>query len=84
MSLFDSILVFENYPVDTTKRQISNLEISNVVADERTNYSLTLTVVPSQELSLEIAYDRDRFDDDAITRMLGHLGNLLAGMVSKS
>ncbi|MBD0386348.1 MAG: amino acid adenylation domain-containing protein [Nostoc sp. C3-bin3] len=89
MSLFDSILVFENYPVDTTKRQINNLEISNVVADERTNYPLTVTVVPSQELSLEIAYDRDvygglrqGFDDDVITRMLGHLGNLLTGMVA--
>ncbi|MBD2245045.1 non-ribosomal peptide synthetase [Nostoc sp. FACHB-888] len=82
MSLFDSILVFENYPVDTSKRQINNLEISNVAADERTNYPLTVTAVPSQELSLEIAYDRDRFDDDAITRMLGHLGNLLAGMVA--
>ncbi|MCC5648478.1 amino acid adenylation domain-containing protein [Nostoc sp. XA013] len=82
MSLFDSILVFENYPVDTSKRQINNLEISNVVADERTNYPLTVTAIPSQELSLEIAYDRNRFDDDAITRMLGHLGNLLAGMVT--
>ncbi|MBE9003324.1 amino acid adenylation domain-containing protein [Nostoc sp. LEGE 12447] len=82
MSLFDSILVFENYPVDTSKRQIDNLEILNVVTDERTNYPLTVTAVPSQELSLEIAYDRDRFDDDAITRMLGHLGNLLAGILA--
>jgi amino acid adenylation domain-containing protein/thioester reductase-like protein len=82
MSLFDSILVFENYPVDTAKRQIDNLEILNVVADERTNYPLTVTAIPSQELSLEIAYDRERFDDDAITRMLGHLGNLLTGMVT--
>jgi hypothetical protein len=60
MTLFDSILVFENYPVDTSKRQIDNLEILNVVTDERTNYPLTVTVVPSQELSLEIAYNRDR------------------------
>jgi myxalamid-type nonribosomal peptide synthetase MxaA len=82
MSLFDSILVFENYPVDTTKRQISNLHISNVLTDERTSYPLTVTVVPSQELSLEIAYHRERFDDDAITRMLGHLCNLLVGMVA--
>ncbi|MBW4451347.1 MAG: amino acid adenylation domain-containing protein [Nostoc indistinguendum CM1-VF10] len=82
MSLFDSILVFENYPVDTSKRQINNLEISNVAVDERTNYPLTVTAIPSQELSLEIAYDRDRFGDDAITRMLGHLGNLLAGILA--
>jgi amino acid adenylation domain-containing protein/thioester reductase-like protein len=82
MTLFDSILVFENYPVDTSKRQIDNLEILNVVTDERTNYPLTVTVVPSQELSLEIAYNRERFDDDAITRMLGHLDNLLAGIVA--
>ncbi|WP_339383843.1 non-ribosomal peptide synthetase family protein [Fortiea sp. LEGE XX443] len=89
MPLFDSILVFENYPVDTAKRQIDNLEISNVVADDWTNYPLTLTVLPKQELTLEIAYNcdaygglRQRFDDNAITRMLGHLGNLLAGMVA--
>ncbi|WP_231295569.1 non-ribosomal peptide synthetase [Gloeocapsa sp. PCC 7428] len=82
MTLFNSILVFENYPVDTSKRQIDNLEILNVVTDERTNYPLTVTVVPSKELSLEIAYNRDRFDDDAMTRMLGHLNNLLAGIVT--
>ncbi|MFQ4145498.1 amino acid adenylation domain-containing protein [Chlorogloeopsis sp. ULAP02] len=82
ISLFDSILVFENYPVDTSKQQIDNLEILNVFVDERTNYPLTVTVIPNQELLVEIAYECDRFDDDAITRMLGHLSNLLAGMVA--
>jgi amino acid adenylation domain-containing protein/thioester reductase-like protein len=89
MSLFDSILVFENYPVDTSKRQLNHLEILNVFTDQRTNYPLTVTVVPGQDLLLEIAYDSDaygglrqRFDDDAITRMLGHLRNLLAGIVA--
>lgn len=82
MSLFDSILVFENYPVDTSKRQINNLEILNVITDERTNYPLTVTVVPKQEFLLEIAYNRYRFDDDAITRMLGHLSNLLIGIAT--
>lgn len=42
-----------------------------------------LIIVPSVglDLSLRIRYDRHRFEDDTITRMLGHLETLWTGMV---
>lgn len=82
--LFDSIVVFENYPVDAALAQPDlNVEIRNVFGFEQTNYPLTLGVAPGQELSLKLAYqESDRFDAVSITRMLGHLQTLLEGMVA--
>ncbi len=83
MPLFESIVVFENYPVDASLRQRrGSLEFSEVRGIEQTNYPLTVGVVLGGELSVNISYDRSRFDADTITRMLGHLKTLLEGMVS--
>jgi non-ribosomal peptide synthetase component F len=41
------------------------------------NYPLALVVMLGTELSFRIAYDSSRFDEDSITRMLGHLENLI-------
>jgi hypothetical protein len=81
MFLFDSILVFQNYPVDTEKRRIENLQISDVVVDERTHYPLTVTVIPSQELLLDITYDSCKFDDNAIELMLINFRELFIKMM---
>ncbi|HEX8474859.1 MAG TPA: amino acid adenylation domain-containing protein, partial [Pyrinomonadaceae bacterium] len=81
--LFESLLVFENYPVDASfKQQLAQLSIDNVHKIERTNYPLTLLAVPGTELLLHISYDRRRFSDATIKRMLGHLSTLLEGMVA--
>ncbi len=78
--LFESILVFENYPVDESLRQQQgSLRVSNVHAAEQTNYPLTLLAAPGRELPLRISYQRQRFADEAIARMLGHLQTLLEG-----
>lgn len=83
MPLFDSILVFENYPVDASLRERRwSLGIENVRAIEQTNYPLTVVSGPGRRLSLKISYDCRRFDVDVIRRMLGHLGTLLEGMAA--
>ncbi|WP_442949189.1 amino acid adenylation domain-containing protein [Nostoc sp.] len=84
LPLFESIVVFENYPVDASLRKLDiNLEIKSFSAFERTNYPLTLSVNPGKELLLQITSDGDeRFDADTINRMLGHLKTLLEGMVA--
>jgi amino acid adenylation domain-containing protein len=80
--LFESIVVFENYPVYASKQQLCrNLDICNVSAFEQTNYPLTLIVESAEELMLLIRYDCDRFDAATITQMLRHLQTLLEGMV---
>ncbi|MEH1989379.1 MULTISPECIES: non-ribosomal peptide synthetase [unclassified Nostoc] len=82
VSLFESIVVFENYAVDPSLRQRDiNLQIEEFHSFEKTNYPITLSVNLGEELLLNITCDdSDRFDNDTITRMLGHLQTLLEGM----
>jgi surfactin family lipopeptide synthetase C len=83
LPLFESILVFENYPIDRVlQQQQENLAIENVTAFDHTNYPLTVTVIPGEELEIAIAYTTRRFNANTITRMLGHLQTLLQGMVT--
>ncbi len=81
--LFESILVFENYPVsDSLQEQDSKLTISDVRSFERTNYPITLVASPGRTLQLDIAFEVKRFDQPTIQRMLRHLEQLLTAMVN--
>ncbi len=85
--LFESILVFENYPEDysgapngAAPNGRPPLVVEQVHTAEQTNYPLTIAVAPSAELLLQASYDCARFDDATITRLLGHLEALLAAI----
>ena len=83
ISLFESIVVVENYPLDTSlKEQVSGLSIQNVRSVERTNYPLTLEAIPGQKLCLGISYEGCRFDAATIRRMLGHFQVLLESIIT--
>ncbi|MCQ8129233.1 non-ribosomal peptide synthetase, partial [Methylomonas rivi] len=75
---FDSLLVFENYPIDQALLDIGGpLKIDEVTAIDPTNYPLTLTVFPGERLQLEINHDSHRFTPDTVVEMLTHLQQLL-------
>ena len=81
--LFESIVVFENYPLDPSlQRGKSGLEIGDVRSVDSTNYPITLMASAQSELALKIMYDRSRFEQGAIERMLEHLQVLLEGMAA--
>ncbi|MBW4428418.1 MAG: amino acid adenylation domain-containing protein [Nostoc desertorum CM1-VF14] len=83
LPLFESIVVFENYPQDTSlSNPDSSIQITKRRVIEQTNYPLTVIAVPGQELSLRILYDGSRFDAETINRMIGHLVTLLEGMLA--
>ncbi len=85
LPLFESIIVFENYPVDAALREqgrTGSLTITDVRSFEQTNFPITLVSAAAQELPLHISYDVDRFSPEAIRRLLGQLARLLAGMAS--
>ena len=67
---------------DGTLGRDGSLVIEDVRSVEQPNYPLTVVGGPAEELVLKIVYDCDRFDDDVIRRMLGHLGTLLQGMAA--
>ena len=84
MPLFESILVFENYPVDTTLReQNTSLKAKNIRSMEQTNYPITLVASPGKELFLQIAYDRSRIDENSAKRLIDHLTELLQNFSEK-
>ncbi|MGH8612423.1 MAG: amino acid adenylation domain-containing protein [Gammaproteobacteria bacterium] len=81
--LFESIVVFENYPVERALQGLGeDFEIRELVFNEQTHYPLTLVGLPGEWLELRLAYDRRRFDERAIRRLLGHLKQLLTGLVN--
>jgi amino acid adenylation domain-containing protein len=82
-TLFESILVFENYPVSASLQGgAGSLAVEDVRSAEQTNYPLTVVAGVDEELLLKIVYDCHRFDGDTVARMLGHLGVLLEGMAA--
>ncbi len=81
--LFESILVFENYPMPSADRVWGgDFVIEEIRTSERTNYPLTCVAGLADRLMLKISYDCDRFDAPVIARMLDHLRTLLEGMAA--
>ncbi|GAA3438553.1 non-ribosomal peptide synthetase [Kutzneria kofuensis] len=73
-TLFDSAVVFENYPV-SEQQGIRDLD-----ATEATNYALTVVGVPGETLTLGIGYDPELFDAETVRRMVGHLVRVVEAM----
>jgi amino acid adenylation domain-containing protein len=81
--LFESLLVFENYPVEASlHKQQWSLRVEAAQFLEQVNYPLTVISGPGDELALKILYDRSRFDAETIGRMLGHLRTLLEAIAA--
>ncbi|HEX8934118.1 MAG TPA: condensation domain-containing protein, partial [Pseudonocardiaceae bacterium] len=78
--LFDSIVVFENYPINDEAAATHGLAIRNLEAVETTNYPLTVVVSPGRQLSIELGYDPALFNTQTITRLATHLQALLQGI----
>ncbi|HEY0604051.1 MAG TPA: amino acid adenylation domain-containing protein [Herpetosiphonaceae bacterium] len=83
--LFESIVVFENYPVADAVREgpQAALAIDAVQSHEQTNYPLTILAASGRQLELRLSYDRSRFATTTIERMLAHLTALLSGIAEQ-
>jgi len=80
--LFESLVVFENYQLNALMHeQGDRWKNREFYLLGTTHYPLTVAGYLGPDLSLELTYDRQRFDDETITRMLNHLRTLLVEMV---
>ncbi len=83
LPLFDTLLVFENYPSQIAlSKQFGGLRIGNVRSIEQTTYPLTLAITPGEQLNLKILYDSVRFEPAVIQRLLSYLCRVLENMVA--
>ncbi|MDF5721899.1 MAG: amino acid adenylation domain-containing protein, partial [Rhizonema sp. PD37] len=83
MPLFESLVIFENYPVETSLLDNnSDLAISHVGVIEQSNYPLNLLVNIGWEMFLKLSYDPNRFDSATMIQIAQHFQNILEGMVA--
>ncbi|HEY2740147.1 MAG TPA: condensation domain-containing protein, partial [Thermoanaerobaculia bacterium] len=84
-SLFDSIVVFQNLPIDKILSEdfvrALPLRIGIRRGAETLNYPLALIAFEGERLALRLSFERERVEPAEAERTLGHLRSLLEGMV---
>ena len=81
--LFDTLFVYENYPVDTAALSGTNeLAITEFTTRESTHYPLTLQAMPGRELGLRVEFDTDVFDPASIEALIERFQRVLVAMTA--
>ena len=83
-ALFDSLVIFENYPISLSKfLQNSDTEfiISDLDGFEKTNYPLTLYIIPRERLTLKFSYDTNYFTSEEIEKISDRLTLILTNFI---
>nr|WP_264045064.1 non-ribosomal peptide synthetase [Mycobacterium paraffinicum] len=82
-ALFDTLFVYENYPVDTSvPRGGRDLSVAAISGRESNHYPLTVVAQPGSELEIHVEYATDVFDTDSITTLIGRFEKLLVAMTA--
>nr|WP_030410856.1 non-ribosomal peptide synthetase [Streptomyces sp. NRRL S-1448] len=78
--LFDSMVVFENYPFDETAAAGAGIRITDVRADDAPTFPLCLRAYLADRLGFGLAYDPALFDRTTVERTAGRLRALLTAV----
>ena len=81
--LFDTLFVYENYPIDTAALAGTNgLAITEFSTREYNHYPLTVAAQPGPELTLRVEYDTEVFDANRIEALIERLQRVLVAMTA--
>nr|WP_221375296.1 non-ribosomal peptide synthetase [Actinoplanes polyasparticus] len=80
--LFDTLLVFENYPDNEDTADDGGLPITGTDGHDATHYPLTLIAEPGATLRLALEYRPDLFDAGHATRLADALRNIVDALAS--
>jgi len=79
--LFDTLFVYENYPLDTAALFGANgLAVTEVITRDYNHYPLAMVAIPGDELSLRIEFDTGVFDPTSIERLTKRFKRVLVAM----
>ncbi|WP_068056818.1 non-ribosomal peptide synthetase [Nocardia xishanensis] len=85
--LFDSLVVFESYPVDREGLRrasaIDGMSVSGVHVADGTHYPVSVIVALGEQLHVEIKYLRDLFDEAAARTLADRLAMLIGAFVAE-
>src|SRR5437016_299659 len=84
-SLFQSILIYENYPIEQTLQlvQRSGLHLRSIEAQERTNYPLSAIVLPGEQVELKVSYQEQVLEPELVSRMVDLWQQVLETLVQQ-
>ncbi|WP_325437736.1 non-ribosomal peptide synthase/polyketide synthase [Pseudomonas nitroreducens] len=82
-AMFDSLIVFENFPMDAALSSSANdeLRILGHRPVDGTNYALALVASAGEQLDVRYTYRADRFSASQIEQLRGHFERLLLALV---
>lgn len=84
-NLFDSLFVFENYPVNESLNDNKNkLEFSDFNSFEKTNYPLTIISGPGNKIKIDAAFDGSQISETSVDLLLNHFTQILKYVVINS
>ena len=82
--LFESSVVLDNDSIDELCQQhFGSIYINNIQRWGNLNSPITVKAYWDTKLTLEIIYNRHRFDGDTVNGMLEHLQTLLSGIIAQ-
>ncbi|RBO83050.1 amino acid adenylation domain-containing protein [Nocardia puris] len=87
--LFDSLVVFESFPIDrealnTAGEIAGGLTVTGALAVNGSHYPLTVMVIPDAALQLSFKYLRDVFTEDDVRALAGRFTALLHRFVTEA
>ncbi|NBI30766.1 non-ribosomal peptide synthetase [Chengkuizengella marina] len=81
-NLFDHIMVFENYPIQSVIESIGEpFSLKKVKTYERTNYRFNIEFYPDEDLRVKILYNTELYDHKFIESIAGHVKKLMASII---
>src|ERR1700674_2207146 len=82
--LFDTLVVFENYPIDRSRlaAEAGGLRLVDIAGHDATHYPLSLVAVPEERLRLRLDYRPDLFERASVEALGARLVRLLAAGVA--
>lgn len=81
--LFDTLVVFENYPLDPAAMQLpgTGLSVSSITSSDRTHYPLTLVGIPGPQLELRLDHRDDVASRHTPQQILKRVAQVLTTLV---
>ena len=74
--LFNTLFIFENYPVGQAHIQDERLKISPIFSHEETEFPLTIAVIPGSQVKIKFTYDPLNYSPDEIELFFSQFQNL--------
>ncbi|NIM83445.1 MAG: hypothetical protein GTO20_32040 [Candidatus Aminicenantes bacterium] len=86
-SLFDSLVVIENYPVDINrilKNKNSPLSVESFSFSEMTHYDLTVIVTVFDDIRLSFTYNKELFDGEMMVKLTDDFIYIINNVIENS